>query len=106
MQRSIAGSRACCYDTESTQRERENFHDVGIWTRFMAPAAIVVPGQVLLDRYPGAPDRVCDSAVQLWAQAGAFLPLWRAASSAFCLRDTSSEVCAGGDRCSHLRTDA
>ena len=74
-------------------KERENFHDV--WTRFVAPAAIVVPGEVLLDRYPGAPYRVCHPPVQLQARADAFLPLWRAASSAFRLRYTSSEVCAG-----------
>ena len=74
-------------------KERENFHDV--WTRFMAPAAIVVPGEVLLDRYPGAPYRVCHPPVQLQARADAFLPLWRAASSAFRLRVTPPEVCAG-----------
>ncbi len=33
----------------------------------MAPAAIVVPGEVLLDRYPGAPYRVCHPPVQLQA---------------------------------------
>jgi hypothetical protein len=43
-------------------KERENLYD-GIW--LVVPAPIVVSGQVLLDRDPGALDRVHDSAIQL-----------------------------------------
>src|SRR5437879_3752577 len=83
-------------------KEREKFYDVGIWTRSLVPAAVVVPGQVLLDRHPGAPHRGCDTPVQLQIQAGTFPQLRRAASSAFRLRDTEPEVCTRRDRCYDL----
>ena len=53
-----------CHNQESKLRERENLHDVGIWTRSIVPAPTVVPGQVLLDRNPGALYSVHDSPIQ------------------------------------------
>ena len=82
---------------EGGERERENFHDVGIWIRFIVPAPIVVPGQVLLDRNPGAPHRGHDTPVQLQAHAEVCLSvwsLWHAIGSALSLRHTPSEVCS------------
>ena len=52
------------------EQESEDSHVLGIWIRYIVPSAVVVPGEVLLDRTPVRADWSYDPQVQLQALAG------------------------------------
>src|SRR5260370_33376718 len=93
-------------------KEREDSHDVGIWTRPGLATTLFAPGQDILVSYPGFTDLGNDTLAQHSRQTYTYVSdihpctsnvhSWDATIPAFSYRDTTPAVCARRNRYSHL----